>query len=111
MTLLVRRTLEPDGSMLVTLGFEESPWHVHPELFSSDLPEVAALSIVDDVISDRMVIVVDRSDGDLYISLLDTIEELLEFSGTYAPLEFRFWSGRRIARAELLEGSVTYKPF
>jgi len=109
LTLVVQRLIEADGPLII-LGFEESPWHVHPELFSSEPPEVVALSLVDDIINDRMVIVVDRSD-DLYISLLDTVEELLELHGALVPLEFRFWSGRRIDRAELLEGSVIYKPF
>ena len=111
LTLVVQRLREADGSALILVGFEESDWHVHPELFSSDPPDAVALGIVDDVINDRMVIVIEYPDGDPYISLLDTIEDVLEYAGTYASIEFRFWSGRRIDRAELLEGSVPYKPF
>ena len=97
-----------DGSL--AFGFEESDWHQHPDMFDAKgrTPEQVAWAFADDLVNDRLVIVHNRQEDRYWV--LDTIEYEPELSGTYAPLEFRYWSGGRIDRAELLEGAIDYKP-
>ncbi|MDB5538618.1 MAG: hypothetical protein JWQ89_345, partial [Devosia sp.] len=104
---LVARHVSLDGALhfrieryedgRLALGFEESQWHVHSDMLEPKgrSPEQVALALADDLLNDRLVIVIQTGEGDDRYSILDTIEDELEFSGTYARLEFRFWSGLR----------------
>jgi hypothetical protein len=117
--VLDRRT-SPDGVLhfrveryddgRLAFGFEESDWHQHSDMFDARgrTPEQVAMAFADDLVSDRLVIVHGKGDDNYWV--LDAIEQELEYYGAYALLEFRFWSGRGTDRAELLEGSVDYKP-
>ena len=106
----VERETERDGRAVVSFGFEGLSWHLHPDLFEAQgrSPEQVALDVVGGLINDRLIVVIDRSDDLLEYRILETIESELELSGTNAPLGFRFWSGRGVDRAELLQGSVDY---
>lgn len=108
----VERETEPDGRQTVSFGFEGLPWHLHPETFAANgrTAERIALDVTASLIGDRHIVVTRREGGETEHGLLETIELELELWGAYADLEFRFWSGRRVARAELLEGSVIYEP-
>lgn len=119
---LLDRRVSPDGALhfrierfddgRLAFGFEESDWHQHPDMFEANgrTPEQVAFAFADDLVNDRLIIVRSHEEGEERYWVLDTIEYELELSGTYALLQFRLWSGRRIDRAELLEGSVDYKP-
>lgn len=119
---LLDRRVSPDGVLhfrieryedgRLAFGFEESDWHQHPDMLQANgrTPEQVALAFAEDLVNDRLIIIRNRGDDEDRYWVLDTIEYELELSGTYALLEFRYWSGRRIDRAELLEGSVVYKP-
>jgi len=100
--------VERHGDGTLAFGFEECDWHQHPEMLQARgrTPEQVAQAFADDLINDRLVIVHNRQEDRYWV--LDTIEYELELSGTYAPLEVRYWSGRSIDRAELLEGSIAY---
>lgn len=118
---ILARHVSPDGELVfrveredgvISFGFEGLTWHLHPDTFEVNgrTPEQVALDVVGDLINDRMVVVIDRSDGQLEYGILETIELEPWVYGVEAPLEFRFWSGRQVARTELLEGTVDYKP-
>jgi hypothetical protein len=106
----VEREPEPDGT--ISFGFEGADWHLHPDDFEPEgrTLEQIARDVTADVIENRVIIVTLHENGKIDRYLLETVELELELNGTYADLAFRFWSGRRIERAELLEGSVDYKP-
>jgi hypothetical protein len=82
----------------ITLGFSGYEWHTHAELLVGpygESEEEAAASFVDDLLSDKLVIVVSSIGGvvkDVWITD-DPASEL-----SYAPAEestlLRYWSGR-----------------
>jgi hypothetical protein len=106
----VEREPEPDGT--ISFGFEGQDWHLHPDVFEprGRTPEQVVRDVTADLIEDRYIVVTLRENGSVEHGILETIELELEINGTYADLTFRFWSGRRVDRAKLLEGSVDYKP-
>lgn len=118
---VLARHVSPDGELvfrveresgIISFGFEGLVWHLHPDGFDARgrSPERVALDVVDDLISDRMVIVTEYEGGQLRRHILETVQMEIEFVGAQTRLEFRLWSGRPIDRSELLEGSVDYKP-
>ena len=109
----IERETEASGKVVISFGFEGLDWHLHPDFFEANgrSPEQIADDVTAGVIEDRHVVVIETFPDDPFrMYLLETIEQELELSGTYADLRFRFWSGRSIDRAELLEGTVDYKP-
>jgi hypothetical protein len=109
----VEREEEANGRIVISFGFEGGPWHLHPESFEAHgrSPEQIASDVTNNLLHDRYVVVTEiRPAGEKEVRLLATIEYELEFSGTYAELRFRFWNGRPVDRAELLEGTVAHTP-
>lgn len=96
LTLLVERAAEPDGTALISLGFERSGWHMHPS-------EAEALAVVEAVLADRMVIVTTRRPHQAEHSLMLSIELEVDLYDPQDLMEFRLWSGRAVTWEELIE--------
>ncbi len=96
LTLLVQRTAEPDGTALISLGFDESGWHMHPS-------ETDALAVVEAILADRMVIVTTRRTHRMEHSLMPSIELEVDLYDPQDVMEFRLWSGRAVTWEEIIE--------
>ena len=113
LTLVVLRQTPPEGDPVLSLGFMEFDWHVHPEFFFANerTPERVLLDIVDDVINDRMILIYQRfADGLMHPRILDSLEFEVDFYQPGEEWTFRFWSGRVVDLDDLLDGRVRYKP-
>jgi hypothetical protein len=97
-TLLVKH--EDDD---IVIGFAGFGWHTHGSLLAANYslggvkgltPETATRRFVEDVISNRAVIVVIKTDGviqDVWIT--DDIENELRYKQSDEEIEFRYWDG------------------
>src|SRR5215212_513168 len=107
-----RQYRSPDGSPIlvvrdedgdITIGFEGFAWHTHGDILAATYafagvsgltPETASARFVDDVVSNRAIIAVLRSGGD--ISDLWVTEDPAGERRSVQPdesLEFRYWNG------------------
>ena len=115
LTILVQRDTQPGGDSILSLGFEGFDWHVHPgEFYPRDgrSDEEVFLEIVSDVVSDRMIIMLQgHDDGPMWPSILDTVTFEVDFYHPGERWSFRFWSGRTVDVDKLMDGRVKYKPF
>jgi len=102
LTLRVDRTIEADGAALVTVGFEQSGWHFHP---TAD----EALGIVEEVLADRVVILISSVDGRIAYELMDDLEWDVDSKPADVPYRFRTWS-REVTFDELVAGNVPFTP-
>ncbi|MEO9231134.1 MAG: hypothetical protein ABI216_19605 [Devosia sp.] len=117
LVLLVVEGPPIDGSLetLVTVGFESfDGWHVHLNLFVSK-PNGRTWAQIGrdmarDVTDDKMLIAVSTRQGERCISLVQRIEDEVDFLQPGETVEYRFWSGRAVTIEELIDGKVHYKP-
>ena len=123
---LVERHVSPDGALVfriervsegaeqgtVAFGFEGQEPHYHPDMFQGhERGDIGvARAVASALINDRMVIVTTYRSGEAVCEILEDMSIERELWAPDDPMDFRFWTGRRIARAELLEGSVDYVP-
>jgi hypothetical protein len=100
LTLRIHRTAE-NGKPLISLGFEEGAWHIHPS-------EADAARIMEAVVADEIVIVTTRWPGGEEASLLDSMEFEVDFKLIDETIEFRLWSGRTIEFDDLVDERVDH---
>jgi hypothetical protein len=90
------------GEPLITMGFEESPWHFHPT-------EEEALAVLGEVLSDRLLILASTRNGDLYVELLDDLESAIDYKLNDSVYRFRLWSGE-VSFDDIVDGRVPHTP-
>ena len=88
----------------VTIGFQGQAWHTHGDILAASYPfgktqglaaGTAAKCFVDDVLANRVVIVVQRICGQVRdIWVTSDIDGELRYKAQDETLEFRYWDGR-----------------
>lgn len=101
LTLRVDRAIE-DAVPVVSMGFEESGWHFHPTV-------AEALRIVEEVLADRVIILISSTHGAIEYELMDDLEREIDTKPTDMTYRFRTWS-REVTFDELAAGDVPYTP-
>ena len=101
LTLIVSRDDED-----ITIGFDGYTWHTHGALLAASYPfgdvagltpETAAARFVEDVVSNRAVIVVQRVLGEVRdVWVTQDVAGELRYANPEEILEFRYWDGREI---------------
>ena len=108
----MERHQSPDGELTlvvlteaegITIGFDGFEWHTHGDLLAADYPfgpgpeltpESATLRFVQDVVSNRAVIVVRRVDGEIRdVWITEDVEKELRDQQPGETMEFRYWDG------------------
>lgn len=90
LTLIAERLPDEDD---VIISFGDFPWHTHPDLLGG---AAGARALVDDVLSDRLSVAIERRDGeitDIFVSFDPSSEG--ENLPQGVTVELRTWSGRQ----------------
>jgi hypothetical protein len=107
----IERQREADESIVISFGFENVPWHLHPELFAAKgrSPKQIADDVTTDLLADRLVILVGRRQGRYEIRLLDDLESAIASKTPDEEFELRVWSGAKLTLEELVDGVANVK--
>jgi len=108
----VERHHSPDGELTlvvlreaegISIGFDGFEWHTHGDLLAADYPfgagaeitpEDATRRFVQDVVSNRAIIVVRRVDGEIRdVWITEDVEKELRYQQPGETMEFRHWDG------------------
>jgi hypothetical protein len=112
MTDRAERYHSPDGELTlvvlseaddVSIGFDGFEWQTHGDLLAADYPseagsrltaESAARRLVEDIVTNRAIIVVRRVDGEIRdVWITDDVQEELRDQQPGETMEFRYWDG------------------
>lgn len=117
---MLRREISPDGLTFlvercgptIIMKFEGAGWHLHPELlprFDGD-PERTAMSVVDDLVANRILMLRETDVEGPYWSLLADIALEQSLLGPNETLNIRTWHGERVEAEDLTSGKRDYCP-
>ncbi|MEQ1789607.1 MAG: hypothetical protein ABL857_04105 [Rickettsiales bacterium] len=129
MSSIIKKYISPDDELTfkvifdgedITLGFEKTGFegfgcHTHGDILASEnnkTPKEAANLFIDDLLSDRILIVIRHKENEKEVLFTCTPENELKYKQKDEELEFRFWSGSKIHKnQEILTNNVQWKYF